>query len=272
MTDTQPIIDTATRATTPHEVADNLISVVVPADGKHVVLDLQQYEERPRRKAGTVKAYDANAFAAYVKKHGFTTTEVWADEENTRVVAVLNAHQGVTGDGLEDYAGWQDHRILLAVRKTPAWDAWIALNGKWLDQARFAEHIEDRAIDIVTPSGAEVLELAQSFQATIGGTFESSKRLSSGETQLVYKEEIAAKAGQRGQLDIPSHLELALVPFQGAPGYKVKARFRYRIKDGHLLLSYALERPEDVLREAFADVVTLISDDITQPVLNGWPE
>lgn len=273
MTDTQPIIDTATAAAEPHLFQDGLYGVVVPAGAQHKLLDLQTYEDHPRRKAGTVQAHDSEAFTRYVLKHGLTQTEIWADEENTSIVAVINAHDGVTGDGLEDHAGWGDHRVLLKVRKTPAWNAWVATDGKWMNQEQFAEHIEDRAIDIAKPSAADMLELAQSITGTIGVTFESSKRLSNGETQLAYKESVDAKAGHRGQLEIPSHIELGLIPFQGAPAYKVRARFRYRINGGQLVLSYALERPEDILREAFTDVVEAISGGLTdRDVLMGWPE
>ncbi len=264
----QAIIDTATRATEPHQLGpDELLhSIVVPAGGQHTIVDLEKYGDNPRRKTGVVHAHDADSFAKYVTKHQLDETEIWADEANTRVVAVINAHAPKA-------AGWRDHRALLAVRKTDAWKAWAALDGKPLDQVTFAEHIEDRAVDIVRPTGAEMLELAQSFQAKAGVEFESSKRLSSGESQLLFKETVSATAGQRGQLDIPHLIDLALVPFQGAPAYKVTARFRYRINGGRLVLSYHLERPEDVLREAFANVVSDIAERVDPlQVFMGWPE
>lgn len=273
LTDTQSLIDLAQAGAEPHGLEPNLYSVVVPAGGQQKLIDLQQYAPNPRRKTGTVKTHDANAFTTYVTKHALTGTEIWADEENARIVAVINAHEGTNDEGDELPAGWNDHRALLAVRRTDAWNAWLAKDGKWMRQDEFAEHIEDRAIDIAKPSGADVLELAQSITATVGVSFESSKRLSNGERQLEYKETIDAKAGNRGRLEIPEIIELGLIPFQGAPAYKVRARFRYRINGGNLALSYALERPADIIREAFADVVSLIAHDLNgRQVLMGWPE
>lgn len=272
MTDTQPIIDTAIAATGPARLTDDLHTIIVPNGANLQTIDLRDHTDTPRRKKGTVKTADTRSFVAYIKKHELPQTEVWADLPGTRIIAVINAHMGTTGDGVEDYAGWADHRASLAVRKTDAWNAWTALDRKFMTQQDFAEHIEDRAIDIAKPTGADMLELAQSFQAKQGVEFESSKRLSSGEAQLVYKETIAAKAGQRGQLDIPSVIELGLTPFEGAPPYKVIARFRYRITNGQLLLAYALERPEDVLREAFLDVVSLAEDDLDRTIYRGTPE
>jgi uncharacterized protein YfdQ (DUF2303 family) len=274
-TNAQDIIDNAIRGTKPDELTEGgLYSVVIPAGGTHklVDLDLDKYRDHPRRKAGVVKLHDADTFAKYVGKHGLPQTEIYADEENARIVAVINAHMGTTGDGIEDFAGWADHRALLQVKPTLSWEAWKKYNGRFISQVEFAEHIEDRAIDILKPTGAEMLEVAQSITAKIGVAFESSQQLSTGQRKFEFKETIGAKAGERGQLEIPSVIELGLVPFQGAPAYKVIARFRYRISEGRLTLAYALERPEDVLRNAFADVVSTISGDIDQPIFMGWPE
>lgn len=275
MTDTQPIIDTAMLAADPKDLTDHVKAIVVPHGADLHMVDLRDHGDVPRRKTGTVKVDDADSFVAYVRKHELPQTDIWADLVGARIIAVINAHdtskEADAGNG-EGYAGHRDHRAILAVRKTDAWNAWTAHDRNYMTQQQFAEHIEDRAIDIAKPTGAEMLELAQSFQAKAGVEFESSKRLSSGEAQLVFKETIAAKAGQRGQLDIPSQIELGLAPFDGAPAYKVTARFRYRIKDGVLLMSYALDRPDDVLRNAFLDVVTLVEEDLDRKVYRGTPE
>lgn len=49
------------------------------------------------------------------------------------------------------------------------------------------------------------------------------------------------------------------------------AAFIYRIKGDALTIGYKLDRPDDTLRTAFADVVKTIGESITQPVLNGTP-
>lgn len=272
-TEAQTIIDHAYAAATPDRITDDLLTVVVP-NGAHLEkIDLRDHGAVPRRKTGTVKVDDADSFVGYVRKHELPQTEVWADLVNSRLIAVINAHtESVTDEAEEGDAGHRDHRAVLAVRKTDSWNAWIASDKKLMTQQQFAEHIEDWAIDVAKPTSAEVLELAQHFQASMGGEFESSKRLSNGEAQLVYKETISAKAGQRGQLDIPAFIELGLQPFDGAPKYKVTARFRYRLDHGRLLMSYALERPDDILRNAFLDVVTLVEADLDRKVYRGTPE
>lgn len=270
VTDTQAVIDTAIRAAAPNELDNDgrLYTVVVPADGKVQVIDveehLEKFRETPRRKIGTYNVHDAESFNAYVAKHGDDSTEVWADVKAARITGVLNAHENGAA-----YPRWEDHRVVYAVQHTPAWLAWAKLDGHMGDQSTLAEHLEDRALDILSPSAADMLELAQTFQATIGVTFESSKRLSSGERQLEYREQVDAKAGKAGQLGIPDSFVIAMRPFEGADPFKLTARLRYRITGGTLRIGYKLERPEDMLREAFLTVVENVAEGISVPVFRG---
>ena len=273
--DAQAIIDTATAAALPAPlVGGRLHAIAVPAGGSVQVIDieehLEKFRERPLRKTGTYAVHDGESFVAYLAKHGLDhETEVWADVTKARIVGVINGHLGTTGDGLHDYAGWADHRITYDVQYTDAWLAWAKHDGKLLQQSQFAEHIEDRSIDIIRPAAADMLELAQHFQASSAASFESSKLLSSGQRQFEYKETVDAKAGRRGQLEIPKDIELALTPFEGASPYRVLARFRYRITDGALFVGYKIERPADLLREAFLGVVEKIEEGIEAPVFRG---
>lgn len=264
--DAQSIIDSATRAAEPTIIGETLALVTVPDGGRVEIVDLEArqapYRARPARKRGTFAVHNAESFCAYLNKHGVESSEVWADTIGNRIVGVIDAHASTE-------AGWADHRVTYAVQQTPAWQAWATHDGKLLDQATFAELIEDRSVDIVRPSAADMLELAQTFQATVGVSFESSKLLSSGERQIEYRETVDAKAGKAGRLEIPKDFDLALVPFEGADPYKVTARFRFRITDGALRIGYRLQRPQDVLREAFEGVVGDVETAVTQPVFRG---
>lgn len=117
-----------------------------------------------------------------------------------------------------------------------------------------------------------MLELAQSVKVTIMGRFESSKRVKSGETTLQYVEDHDATAGRKGQLAIPDSFSLAIPVFEGRDPYRVTCRFRYRIQDGALLLGYVIDRPEDVLRIAVAEVVDEIRDGWDGPLFVGRPQ
>lgn len=262
-TETESAAQLALQTAAPVELEPHGVYAFRLADRIHVI-DAEPYSDSPRRKRGTASVYDAPSFIAYHAKHKEDATELWADERARTITAVFDAHS-------QRNPGWADHLLQLQLRTTDAWTAWEKYNSQLLPQVRFAEHVEDRIPDFVQPSGAEMLELAQSFHAKNRVTFESSRRLNSGETQLEYREQIEASAGKKGQLPIPNTFEVALIPFEGAAPYKVVARLRYRITDGTLAIGYTLERPADVLKAAFTDVVTAIEQGTEATVLRGSP-
>lgn len=260
--DAQAIIDHARLSVEPVQIDPEKTYAVAMSHGV-VVLDTLSLRDRPTRKAGTATLADATSFIEYVKKHELATeTEIFADLEKASVAAVINSHAS-------DEAGWGDHRATLVLAYTPAWQAWTKSDRKMLGQVEFAEHIEDRVVDIVRPSGAEMLELAQTFQAKTKVSFESSKRLASGEQQLQYVEESTASAGRKGDITIPDTFDLGLAPYVGGAPFKVTARLRYRMTEGTLRLGYFLDRPEDVLRAAFEAVVESIAQGVSSPVFIG---
>lgn len=263
--DATAIIDAATRAVTPTEVDAKNLYVTTNRDGERHTLDLQQYLPTPRRKTGTFTTFDAESWLAYWQKHHGEGSEIWADQEKARIVGVLNAHS-------EGEPGWSDHRLVLTLRHTVQWQVWTAFDNKLLDQTVFAEHVENRLPDFVTPPGAQMLELAQTFQANTKVAFESAKQLASGERQLLYREDTTASAGRKGEITVPREFTVALQPFEGSDAYKVSARLRYRIiGSGQLSIGYMVDRPEDVLRFAFYDVVAKVAAGIDRPVLRGIP-
>lgn len=250
---------------------------VVPAGARVDTFDLEELEDKlalhPRRKKGTVHVQDAESFIAYIDKHGAPESEVYADLSRMALVGVLNAHEESSLDPNDTpLAGHRDHRVQLELLPTDAWKAWLAHDRKILSQQQFAEHLEDRADDVVQPDAATMLEIAQSLIATNGVDFKSASRLSDGQVQFRYEETTTARAGQTGELDIPQTFALEVSPFEGCPPVQLIARFRYRISAAGLQLFYVLNNPADVAREAFIAYVDTVDDAISQPLFKGRPE
>jgi uncharacterized protein YfdQ (DUF2303 family) len=263
-TDSDALIGVAMDAAMPQPVERG--ELVVARDPRGVVLDLERYADTPRRKRGSVLLDDTAALIAYVNKHEEDTgTELFASIDEGRIWAVLNGHGNTT-------TGWGDHRAVLKLRPTPAWLRWTEYrNGHLMAQTAFAEHIEESLPEIVEPPAADMLELAQSFQAQTSVSFRSARRLTSGETQLRYEEQTDAKAGAQGELTIPQTFTLALVPWEGCDAYRLTARLRYRIGGGNLQLGYVLDRPEDVKRAAFADITATLAEETGYTPMAGSP-
>lgn len=230
-------------------------------------LDLRPYLELPVAKAGHAVHYTGASLAGYVNAHRLPgQTALYADVRALKIAAVLDGHgqhaeqPQVRVDGIEvdpdDRAGWGRHTASLTVRRTPEWEHWRKLDGQLVAQETFAEHLIDGQGEITSPPAADMLELAESFQATSKVDFESASRLDTGQRRPTYTETVAAKAGRKGQLDIPTEFTLGVAPFEGSPAYAVTALFRYRINGGNLAVGYKLVRPHDVELHAFTDIVS----------------
>ncbi len=261
--------------------SDRFFTQLVPAGAKLEQIDLHKledaYADRPRRKTGVVHVRDAESFIVYLAKHGLPETEVWADTKGSALVGVINAHQAAQGDAasqssdVEGLAGHGDHRVLLELVLSKEWQTWNQLDRQWLSRQDFAEHIEDNAIDVIVPDGATMLEIAQSFQATLNSEFKEAQRISSGEVAFKYVETVQAQAGQAGEFEVPTSFVVAMSPFEGGDPVEVEAKFRYRLRAGELKVSYALTRPHDIQRQAYLDLVQAVADGIPHPVFRGRP-
>lgn len=204
----------------------------------------------PLRKRGTVKVFDAVSFNAILADNagaGEATIYIYRDVDAPAIVGVLN---GNTKEG----AGWGDFRVEIGFRFTPQWKKWKAIDGQMLPQVQFAEFVDDNLGDIVTPTGADMLEIAQYLSATRSVDFKSGVRLSSGQIQLQNVENLEAKVGA-GQIAIPETITLGIAPVYGLPPFRVDARFRYRIEGGKLKLGIKLQRTEDIMAAVVNDMV-----------------
>lgn len=267
--DMQAVIDTAQDAAIPKDMDAGALAVVTVRDEAHLeTVDLEAFLPAPRRKRGRVQLHTGESLARYVNGHAEAgRTALYGDVDSLSVVAVLNGHD----DSDSTAAGWGDHRATLTLRLTPEWKAWADKDGDGFSQTEFAEFLEDHLADIATPPGADLLELAKTFEAKQGVSFKGAIRLDSGQRQLTYQETIEARAGTEGTIVVPETFTLGLAPFEGSDAYKLDARFRYRLNSGSLKLSFVLNRPDLVLRAAFDDVLSKLQDDTEVAPLRGLP-
>lgn len=254
MSDAQDIIETAQLAVEPTRLEPGQVYLVMGEDGNQRVVDTLKYSEHPARTIADREVRDIRSFLTYLDKHSVEgQTEVYADPTTSKIVAVIDAH-GPAGT----HAGNQAHVLSLGLVHTNPWLKWKALDGKELTQLQFANFIEENAADIMDPTPATMLELAQHFQGATKVDWKSGQRLANGQVQLGYEETVEARAGQKGDLEIPAEFAIVLRPYVGGEPYKVRARFRYRLAGGNVHMTYLLDRPEAVLENAFQDIVNVL--------------
>lgn len=259
-----------------------LHTFVVPQGATVQVVDvrplLDQHALHPRRKMGLFVVRDPQSFCDYLAKHGVPWSEVWADPTRHQIVGVIDAHESHEVPAPEGspigygQAGHGDHRVTLQMSMSAQWKAWLSHNGELMDRDDFAEFIEFNAADVIDPDSATMLEIAQGFHATTSANFKNAQRLSSGQVSLQYEETIDARAGEKGDLEIPTTFTIEVPVFDGGDTTTLDVRFRYRLRGGVLKVGYTLvDRPGDVQRGMFNTAAEEIERIITQPMFLGTP-
>ena len=97
-TATARVVEQLTReAVAPREIEPGLYLAADAETGSRVIDvrdQIQRTKDHPLRKTGAVTLTQHDSFTAYLAKHALPDTEMWADIDKDRVVAVINAHGG----------------------------------------------------------------------------------------------------------------------------------------------------------------------------------
>lgn len=228
---------------------------------------------QPRRKLAKVKLIDAESFIDYIKRHGsMTDSTIWciADYKVGRVnfLGILNDH----GED-EAKAAWRDHRASFTPEFSEEWARWIGKHKQHFSQADFASFIEDNLKDIASvegqPTGAQMLEMALTFEANQDMRFKSALRLQSGGVQMSFVQDDDAQTLQKMQ--VFDRFSIGLPVFWNGDAYRIDARLRYRVRDGKLTFWFELIRQDKVLEAATQTLITTIREKTGNPFFFGDP-
>lgn len=224
-------------------------------------------QSQPLRKAGLRTAHDVPSFLSLLEKHATVRAEVYADD--TRHVHFLTAITDGGGHELDDQPrpAWMDHRIDLPMPLDNDWLAWTAIDGGFLDQQAFADHLETYRHTILDPDAAEVIEMAQNLEVTAHSRLRFTNRTRDGHRNFVVEGDTTSRAGNRGELTIPDEITLGIRPYRDATARPITARFRYRLAEEGLRLGVKLLQAEDHRRAAWADIVGSVAAQIA-----AWPD
>ncbi|MBU2707690.1 DUF2303 family protein [Zooshikella marina] len=214
------------------------------------LVSIEQYLPHPIKTRQNIKMNTVKSFIDYINRFKNPHTTIFADDTCQSFKAIIDFHHSQE----EPRSG--AHTVEYGCPLSREWEAWQAMNKEKMDQTSFAEFLEERAEDIVSPSGAELLEIALKFNVIRKAVFGSAMRLNTGEYQFTYSED-----NQKGTVELPEQIKLGLAPFHNGEKYEVKAKLYYRLHDGRLLLWYKLIQPERVIEDAFKEV--------TQDIQNG---
>lgn len=230
---------------------------------------LEAFADTPARVRGTVGCETPLGFTDYVKRYRDRNTIVFIRRREADMTAVFDYHQ--TGDTIG--AGPGEHRATFKACTTPEWDRWMESNRTLMSQENFAEFIEDNLGDIGSPDGAVLLELVENFKVKKDVNFTSQIKRSNGAVKMAYVEDVTGSGGtSSGDMAIPEKIVLGIAVYEGGMKFKVEARLRYRLNGGKLALSYDILRLDDVLRNAFEEVVQGVQVQLGQPGEQAYVE
>lgn len=242
-------------------------------DGNESIRFIDETFDRPHHKTGTVQLQDARGFLQFFETFAGEDAQIYATlKPAVKFVAVLNENGGKASND----AAWRDHRAELTLAMSDEWTAWLNKNGmtnKFDGGVDFAEWLEDRLVDVISPPNGVLQEIALNIKVTSNIAYRQAARLTDGKIQFNYEDMVDGVAGKNGELAIPEKFVIEIPIFQGFEQrmYSINARFRYRLVGGRLSIWYELERPAKVLETAFFDVWKQIEDATNKKILLGTP-
>lgn len=267
-TDSQVLFDAGMAVGEPRYLKGEIPYVVLPEAAK--LECLEHLLPAPLRRRGCVELDEVQSFIRYVSDYQTPRTVIFARMTPPPVagatfVAVFDYHAAAATEnpvvrGAGNEAGWAQDRASYNCPVTVEWKRWSERSGRQMAQREFAEFLEESMLDVVTPSGAEVLEIVKTLMAKQTVDFTSSVKLDNGNVQLVYQENTEAKAGEKGNLQVPQEFCIGVPVFQNGPRYAVTAKLRYRIEGGKLAFKFDMMNPHLVVKDAFDELVRAIRE------------
>lgn len=245
-------------------------------------------DARPKMvRKGAATVTTLASFVDLVNRHKDEGSAIFAktDWPGPRLTAVIDYHDTAKT------ARWGKHRIVYNFPITKEFETWVAKNGEAMDQADFAEFIEEHAAELAAPdvheinefeprwkerfaTPAELIDLSRHLEVNVGSTVKNASRLASGERQVVFETQHTNAAGE--PVDIPGIFMVSVAPFLSGDRepevVRIPARIRYRVANGKITWNYQLYRWEYFLRERIQEDLAFAAKQTALPAYEGAPE
>jgi hypothetical protein len=225
----------------------------------------------PARKAAQVRMQTLDSFVAYLKDH--------EEEGSTAVFAAMDLREGgyygLWLRGVVDYhhrgrmiptapARWADHRVELGMRPGDTTVDWLEHNGKGSSQEFFSEFMLEHAGMVVSPSAAELSEIALALEGSVGCSFRSVMNPDTGSRVLAWNENPEIKGTKPGQVEVPRTIVVALELLESFEPIVVEATIRTRASNGQVTLGWKFHELRRHSRELVEVVIaTLRAEGLT---------
>lgn len=263
--------------------------VAVP-QGRHlesIKKFIDEYRTAPERRQGTASFSDLDSFIAHAKRFADADSALFANPlgSSPTLTSVLDYHCA-TAKGAPRFG---KHRGLYEFPLSDEWKAWRGKHSQGMNQATFAEFLEEHLIDVLDPAvagetakalagtlgvtfatPAKLLELSRGLSIRVGSTLKSASNLQTGEMQVQFE---SAHTDERGTpLKVPGAFVVGIAVFKNGAPYQLPVRLRYRLKNNELFWFFELYRHDAVFDHAFKESCAKARAGTGLPLFFGTPE
>lgn len=230
----------------------------------YTLKDISDPLRLPTRVRQSIEVDDRASMSAFLNRYKNENTIIVADFTRLTIVSVIDFHRhNQHADGVGPAAC----DFVAAFRLLPSEEfmRWDEMEGEMHLQDKFAEFLDENAVDICDPDSATMVEISRELEATIGASFKSKVSLESGDRAFVYETETKTK----GDVVVPKSFALNIPLYNGEGPEILQARFRFKPTGDGLRLGFVWHRVEYQRRAFFNAIATAIADETGCPVFAG---
>jgi uncharacterized protein YfdQ (DUF2303 family) len=213
---------------------------------------------QPKIVTAAVQVQTAASLSDYVNRFKNEHSVLFANINANSIVAAIDYHNAPK-DGPDPVARLGHHNATLSLPFSDEWVTWNGSNEHLMSHTEFATFLEENSLDVVSPNGAELLEMCRDLQVKIDVNFSSSVRMGDT-TSISYQKDNDATT--KSNIALPVSIMISIPVYFGEPPVTMRAWLRRSISDGKLRLGYKLNRLEAVRQGEFNRVVSQIKSNI----------
>lgn len=216
--------------------------------GGYDVKSLESFQATPNRIVERRQFSEVPSLSAYVSRFATEDTVTFADWRKRSILSMIDYHTppSIVGSAEPSH---NTHQAEFVARLSPEYAAWSDLSRRGLiNQKAFGEFLEDRAVDVINPDPADIMDIVLKFEVTRTAKIASRQKLANGTVQFTYIEE---DGHAKGAVAFPEAFILSIPLYEGAEAQKFLVRIRYDIKDGALGFAVKIAGQDKLEREAF---------------------
>lgn len=222
--------------------------------------ELSQEDRLPEFTEANPKLQDAASLINYCTRMKSGDIVIFANVEQNTIAAFMDY-------SASDCTLHHKNRATLLLEQTPEFKAFVAATGRPMKQAAFAQFIEDNSKSFESPSGADLLEIANHIEVARTGEYKGKIDRTSSSFAFSYTEENVST----GKCEVPREFKILVPIYVGGESYRFIAKLRYSIQDGKLNLWFDLMYFDETRRKAFDDYVRSIEGALGVVALKGTP-